>query len=80
MQQRNRYFLHEKYATPKWERPKITYEEVVRLAYPNGPHGGNVRYNVMWTKPDSQEGALRPGQSVSVANEMTFDVRNTDKS
>jgi len=64
----------------KWERPKITYEEVVRLAYPDGPHGGGVRYNVMWTKPDGQEGALRPGQSVSVVNEMKFDVRNTDKS
>ena len=64
----------------RWERPKITYEEVVKLAYPDGPHGGDVRYNVLWTKPDGQEGALRPGQHVSVVNEMTFDVRNTDKS
>jgi Multiubiquitin len=64
----------------RWERPKITYEEVVRLAYSDGPHGGNVRYNVMWTRPDGQEGALRPDQSVGVVNEMTFDVRNTDKS
>ena len=64
----------------KWHRPKITYEEVVKLAFPNGPFGGGVRYNVMWTKPDGQEGALRIGQNETVVNEMTFDVRNADKS
>jgi hypothetical protein len=64
----------------RWERPKITYEEVVKLAYPDGPQGSDVRYNVLWTKPDGQEGALRPGQHVVVVDEMTFDVRNTDKS
>jgi hypothetical protein len=61
----------------RWERPKISYEEVVKLAFPDSRE---IRYNVMWTKPDGQEGALRAGQSVSVVNEMTFDVRNTDKS
>jgi hypothetical protein len=63
-----------------WDRPKISYEEVVKLAYPNGPFGGDVRYSVMWTKPDGQEGALRIGQSEKVVNGMTFDVRNADKS
>jgi hypothetical protein len=63
-----------------WDRPKITYEEVVKLAFPDGPFGGDVRYSVMWTKPDGQEGALRIGQSVTVVNDMTFDVRNADKS
>lgn len=63
-----------------WERHKITYDEVVRLAFPNGPFRGDVKYAVMWTKPDGQEGALRVGQSVSVENEMSFDVRNADKS
>jgi hypothetical protein len=63
-----------------WERHKITYEEVVKLAFPNGPFGGDVKYAVMWTKPDGQEGALRVGQSVAVVNEMAFDVRNADKS
>jgi len=63
-----------------WDRPKITYDEVVKLAFPNGPFGGDVKYAVMWTKPDGQEGALRVGQSVAVVNEMSFDVRNADKS
>jgi hypothetical protein len=63
-----------------WERPKITYEEVVKLAFPHRPFGGDVKYAVMWTKPDGQEGALRVGQSVAVVNEMVLDVRNADKS
>jgi hypothetical protein len=63
-----------------WDRPKITYDEVVKLAFPNGPFGGDVKYAVMWTKPDGQEGALRVGQRVAVVNEMSFDVRNADKS
>jgi hypothetical protein len=63
-----------------WHHRKITYEEAVKLAFPSGPTGGDVRYNVSWTKPDGQEGALRPGQSVGVVEGMIFDVRNTDKS
>jgi hypothetical protein len=63
-----------------WHRHKITYEEVVKLAFPNGPFGGDIRYSVTWTKPDGQEGPLRQGQSVDVVEDMTFDVRNTDKS
>src|ERR1039457_370204 len=54
----------------KCDPPRITYEEVVKLAFPNGPLGGDVRYSVMWTKPDGQEGALRIGQNVVVVNEM----------
>jgi hypothetical protein len=63
-----------------WSHRKITYDQAVKIAYPNGPFGGDVRYSVMWTKPDGQEGILRPGHSVHVVNDMVFDVRNTDKS
>ncbi len=63
-----------------WDRSKINYEEVVKLAFPNGPFGDHIRYSVSWTKPDGQEGSLRPGQSVDVVEGMNFDVRNTDKS
>lgn len=63
-----------------WQKRRISYEEVVRLAFPTGPHGGEIRYSVSWTKPDGQEGALRRGQSVDVVDGTMFDVRNTDKS
>ena len=67
--------------TPEvWDKKKINYEQAVKLAFPDGPHGPDVRYSVTWTKPDGQEGSLRPGQSVDVVEGMTFHVRNTDKS
>ncbi len=64
----------------EWRKRKIEYDEVIKLAFPEGPTGGNIRYNVSWTKLDGQEGSLRPGHSVDVVEGMTFDVRNTDKS
>lgn len=65
----------------EWHQPKMNYEQAVRLAFPDGPTGGQIRYNVSWTKPNGQEGSLRPGQPpVDVEDGMRFDVRNTDKS
>lgn len=67
--------------TPEaWTHRKISYEQAVKLAFPDGATGGNIRYSVSWTKPDGQEGSLRPGHSVVVVEGMIFDVRNTDKS
>lgn len=63
-----------------WSRPQISYDELVKLAFPSGPVGGNVLYSITWTKPDGQEGTLLPGQQIKVVNRMKFDVRNTDKS
>lgn len=68
--------------TPEvWIHKTMNYEQAVKLAFPNGPQGGNIKYNVSWTKPDGQEGSLRPSQQpVDVVDGMSFDVRNTDKS
>lgn len=64
-----------------WDHEKMNYEQAVKLAFPDGPTGGNIRYNVTWTKPDGQEGSLRPGSKpVDVVEGMSLDVRNTDKS
>ena len=63
-----------------WHHHKISYEEAVKLAFPQGPFGGDVRYSVFCAKPDGQEGSLRPSQAVQVVEGMMFDVRNTDKS
>ena len=67
-------------AAEVWNQKKINYEQAVKLAFPHGPMGGDIRSSVSWTKPDGQEGSLRPGQSVDVVEGMIFDVRNTDKS
>lgn len=64
-----------------WPHKTMTYQQAVDLAFPKAPHGGNIRYNVSWTKPDGQEGSLRPGSGpVDVVDQMILDVRNTDKS
>ena len=63
-----------------WHHREINYEQAVKLAFPNGPTGKDIRYSVAWTKPDGKEGSLRPGHHVDVVDGMTFDVRNTDKS
>jgi hypothetical protein len=64
----------------EWHKKKITYEEVVKLAFPHGPTGPNVRYSVTWTMPHGEEGSMRPGDFVTVEDKMLFNVRNTDKS
>ncbi len=63
-----------------WDRPQISYDELVKLAFPAGPFDGNVRYSITWTKPDGTEGAVLKGGKVKVVDGMKFDVRNTDKS
>jgi len=63
-----------------WDRPQISYEDLVKLAFPDGPFDGNVRYSITWTKPDGSEGAVLKGGKVNVVEGMKFDVRNTDKS
>ena len=63
-----------------WNRPQITYDELVKLAFPDGPFDGNVRYSITWTTPDGSEGAVLKGGKVKVVDGMKFDVRNTDKS
>ena len=83
----NEHFYSQKVVTifvngtpDQWPNRKISYDQVVKLAFPKGPHGGDIRYSVSWTKPDGQEGSLRPNHSVVVVEGMSFDVRNTDKS
>jgi len=60
----------------------ISFEELVRLAFPTPPSGPNVSLTVSWRKgpPNKPEGSLLPGQSVHVVEGMTFNVTATDKS
>lgn len=63
-----------------WSERKISYDELVKLAFPNGPFGPTIRYSITVTWPDGREDGLRRNQSVHVEDGMSFDVRNTDKS
>lgn len=66
----------------EWEEPKITYDQVVKLAYPNPPTGPNVYFRIQYSRgPDENpRGVLEPGQSVFVKSGMLFDVVPTDRS
>ena len=59
------------------EGPTISYEDVVRLAYPEGPF--DIIYTAAYTNPDGHDGTLAPGQMTVVHNGMEFRVRKTNR-
>lgn len=63
------------------ERGEISFEEVVKIAYPTPPYGEYTDYSVMYEfGRGGQEGTLIAGQSVKVKRFMRFDVTATDRS
>ena len=66
----------------EFKAEKISYKEVVDLAYPNGKHGPDYEYDVTWKDgpKDQSEGILKEGETILVVEGMKFDVKFTDKS
>lgn len=64
----------------KYNKPKISYEEVVKLAL--GKYDSNRGYTVKYTEGPSQnpKGMLSRGAEVYVKNKMNFNVASTHKS
>lgn len=63
------------------ERGEISFEEVVKIAYPTPPYGEYTDYSVMYEfGRGGREGTLIAGQSVKVKRFMRFDVTATDRS
>lgn len=65
-----------------WNKKKISFEEVVAIAYPVPPAGQQIVYTVGYFDGPSNrpEGSLTAGKSVRVRDQMVFDVKFTDKS
>jgi Multiubiquitin len=63
------------------ESRSVSYEEVVKLAYPTPP-SPETRFTVTYRKAEKpHEGSLAPGQSVEVKKDGTiFNVKPTGKS
>lgn len=63
------------------ESETVTYEEVVKIAYPTPP-SPDARYTVTYRNAEKpREGSLAPGQSVEVKKEGTiFNVKATGRS
>jgi hypothetical protein len=64
------------------DKGKITFDQVVLLAFPNRSNDPNFEYTVTYSKgPDAKkEGTLTAGHSVEVKDGMIFYVTETNKS
>lgn len=69
--------------TPKVVRKeRLTFEEIVALAFDNPPTGDGVQFTVQYSRGHSgnTKGSLVEGQSVQVKEGMEFDVTSTNRS
>lgn len=59
---------------------RLTFFEVCKIAFPNGPFGPNIVYTVTYTTQSGIERRMVEGDHVDLENGMVFNVGNTDKS
>jgi hypothetical protein len=61
---------------------RLSFDEVVKLAYPTPPAGQNIMFTITYRKgpPKNPKGDLLEGETVRVKNGMIFDVTPTDRS
>ena len=68
--------------TPKMVRKeRLTFEEIVALAFDSVPTGEGVQFTVQYSRGNSNnKGSLIEGQSVEIKDGMEFDVTPTNRS
>lgn len=59
---------------------KLSYLQVVQLAYPGEVPTEQIVFTVTYSHPHGRDGSLTEGQSVVVKDGMIFNVRKTDRS
>lgn len=59
---------------------KITYEEIVKLAFPDDPSNQDIDFTVAYANPHGKDGELVAGQEVHVKEGMVFNVTKTNRS
>lgn len=64
------------------DKRQLTYMEVVKLGFPDGPFNENIVYTIDYMNgpPQNPEGQLVAGDSVYLKRGMRFNVTPTDKS
>ena len=63
------------------DKEKLSFEELIALAWEQPPTGENVGFTVQYRRGQSdQEGSLVAGGSVEVRKGMVFNVSATDRS
>ena len=65
-----------------WPKDDISYAEAVLLEYPDFAQHPEITYTVTYTRGhgNKPEGALAPGASVKVKDEMRFNVTDSGQS
>ncbi len=61
-----------------WTDHRITYEQVVQLAFPGGP--ADLLYTVSYANTHGKDGTLTQGQDTEVKDGMIFNVGKTNRS
>ncbi len=59
---------------------KLTYLQVVQLAYPGEVPTEAIVFTVTFSNPHGRDGSLTEGQEVVVKDGIIFNVRKTDRS
>jgi hypothetical protein len=59
---------------------KLTYLQVVQLAYPGEVPTETIVFTVTFSNPHGRDGSLTEEQDVVVKDGMIFNVRKTDRS
>lgn len=59
---------------------KLSYEDVVRLAFPEDQPDASLVYTVSYANPHGRDGTLAAGQEVTVKDGMSFNVGKTNRS
>lgn len=58
----------------------LTYQQVVKLAFPNDPVEPNTVYTVAYANPHGHDGTLVDCQEVDIKKGMVFNVSKTSRS
>lgn len=59
---------------------KLTYQQVVNLAFPDDQPDPNIVYTVAYANPHGKDGTLAEGQEVQIKEGMVFNVTKTNRS
>ena len=59
---------------------KLTFLQVVQLAFPGEVPTDQIIFTVTYSKPNGKDGSLVEGEEVRIKDGVIFNVRKTDKS
>lgn len=59
---------------------ELSYEDVVKLAFPDDAHDVNILYTIAYANPRGKDGTLTAGEEVKIKEGMVFNVTKTNRS